>query len=217
MHDFFSAVIPPPGSSGDRETIFNRLRDPSNDTVGDMPQLLSDTAKPNFETVTKLQYAMMKKWSNGDFFNDWKGSPVDPHITPEGLTRAALDPCVGGPFYPGIEAGWMLRDVYAFTESFRLDHTHLEAGDVTKQMALPWQADFHDCKSEKERLTGIESSWWPSQRPDAVFPEAGGPDGPQVSWTRGIVTSKKGMVDNWWKLGIIAARGERCVETERKP
>ena len=212
IHDFLSTVIPPPGSPEIRQMIFSRLRDPSNDTVGDMPQLLSDTAKPNFETVTKLQYAMMKKWSDGDFVNDWKGSPVDPEITPEGLTRAALDACVGGPFFPGIEAGWMLRDVYAFAESFRLDHTHLEAGDVTKQMALPWQADFHDCKSEKDP-DGIESSWWPTQRPDAVFPEAGGP---QVNWTRGIVTSKQSMVDRWWKLGVVAERPAGLVETERK-
>ncbi len=111
---------------------------------------------------------MMKKWSDGDFVSDWTGSAVDPRITPDGLTRAALDACVGGPFFPGIEASWLLRDVYLCAEPFRLDHAHVEAGDVTKQMALPWQADFYDCQAEGD------FGWWPSQRPDSVFPEAGG-------------------------------------------
>ncbi|MEP7306438.1 MAG: LodA/GoxA family CTQ-dependent oxidase [Acidobacteriota bacterium] len=206
FHDFLSSLIPPPGDPDLRSAVFKRLRHPSSGSGGDMPKLLSDTEEEN-ETVTEVQHAMMKKWSDGDFVNDWKGSPVDPEITPEGLTRAALDTCVGGPFYPGIEAGWLLRDVYTCSEPFRLDHTHVEAGDVTKQMALPWQADFYDCQSEGD------FGWWPSQRPDAVFPETGGP---QVPWTRDLVNSKKDMVEHWWELGIVAARGDRCVETERK-
>lgn len=62
-----------------------------------------------------------------------------------GLTRAGLEACVGGAFFPGIEASWFLRDTYNYTEPFRLDHTGLSAGDVTKQMAVPWQADFFKC------------------------------------------------------------------------
>jgi len=205
-HDFLSAVIPPPGVPAIRQRIFNELRHPSEESGGDMPMLLSDTEEQN-ETVTQLQYDVMKKWSEGDFVNDWNGSPIEPEITPDGLTRAALDACVGGPFFPGIEAGWLLRDVYMCSEPFRLDHTHVEAGDVTKQMALPWQADFYDCQAEGD------FGWWPSQRPDAVFREAGHA---QVSWTRGILKSRKGMVDHWWELGIVAKRGDRFVETERK-
>jgi L-Lysine epsilon oxidase N-terminal/L-lysine epsilon oxidase C-terminal domain len=206
-HDFLASLIPPPGSPGARAAIFGRLRHPADDSGGDMPMLLSDTEQEN-ETVTKRQYDVMKKWSDGDFVDDWKGSAIDGGITPDGLTRAALDACVGGPFYPGIEAGWLLRDVYVCSEPFRLDHAHVEAGDVTKQMAVPWQADFHDCQAEGD------FGWWPSQRPDAVFPEAGGD---RVSWTRDIVKSKQDMVDHWWELGVVAVRGDRCVETERKP
>ena len=205
-HDFLASVIPPPGVPAIRARIFNELRHPSEGSGGDMPMLLSDTEEQN-ESVTMLQYEMMKKWSEGNFVSDWQGTPVDPEITPEGLTRAALDTCVGGPCYPGIEAGWLLRDVYTCSEPFRLDHAHVEAGDVTKQMALPWQADFYDCQAEGD------FGWWPSQRPDAVFPEAGGK---QVGWTRGILKSRKGMVDHWAELGFIAVRGDRLVETERK-
>jgi hypothetical protein len=225
-HDILSGVIPPNDSEATRKTVFNRLRSPSGPGVGDMPMLFADTYddtkkendppnEPN-ETVTRLQYAMLRQWSEGHFDRDWPGSPIDPEITPDGLTRAALDTCVGGPFFPGIEAGWRLRDVCAYSEPFRLDHAHLDAGDITKQMALPWQADFHDCQAEDE------GSWWPSQRPDAVVPEALGPGGAPAEWTRGIITSsdnrkrRKEMVDGWWKLGVVANRGGRFVETERK-
>jgi len=216
-HDFLSSVVPPPGLPQARAFIFNRLRDPADPAGADMPKLFSDAydedAKddaPNEpgECLTRVQFAMMKQWSKGEFVDDWHGSPVDPDITPDGLTRAALDTCVGGPFFPGIEAGWLLRDVYACSDPFRLDHAQLSAGDVTKQMAVPWQADFHDCQAERD------GSWWPSQRPDAVFVKA---DGPRMNWTRGLVRSRKGMVDHWWELGIVAARGDGLLETERKP
>ena len=46
--------------------------------------------------------------------------------------------------------------------AFRLDHDRLEAGDVTKFMACPWQADFYECRDD----------WWPAQRPDTVITEA---------------------------------------------
>ena len=35
------------------------------------------------------------------------------------------------------------RDTYAFSEPYRLEQTFLSAGDVTKQMAVPWQTATH--------------------------------------------------------------------------
>ena len=102
----------------------------------------------------------------------------------------------------------MLRDVYSFSEPFRLDPRNLEAGDITKQMAVPWQADFYDCTQDGDL------AWWPAQRPDDVFPEAGGP---QVPWIRQHVTSPFGMVKNWYKLGFVVKKGAKYVETERNP
>ena len=151
----------------------------------------------------------MKKWKDGDFINDWSGPPTPAKsTTPEGLDRAALESCVGAAFYPGIEASWLLRDVYGFVAPFRLDAASLQPGDVTKQMALPWQADFYDCAQEGDY------AWWPAQRPDDVFPAAGGA---QVPWIRKHVTSKEGMVRNWYKLGFVVKKGAKYVETERKP
>src|SRR5258708_24188832 len=37
----------------------------------------------------------------------------------------------------------------------------VEPGDVTKWMAVPWQADFYECNTH----------WWPAQRPDDVVSE----------------------------------------------
>ncbi len=214
-HATLAAVIPPPASASARKAIFNKLRDPATpgaQTSGesDMPMVHSDfyPADSN-QPVTRIQYEVMRQWKDGDFINDWSGPPVPSRvITPHGLDRAGLESCVGGGFYPGIEASWLLRDRYAFAEPFRLDASKLKPGDVTKQMAVPWQADFNDCAQEGEL------AWWPVQRPDDVFPEAGGP---QVPWTRGVVNSMSDMVRKWHRLGFIVKKGARYVETERNP
>ncbi|PYS63341.1 MAG: 3-isopropylmalate dehydrogenase [Acidobacteria bacterium] len=214
-HSTLSGVIPPPSTTAARTAIFDKLRDPSvpGDQASegsDMPMIHSDfyPADAN-QPLTRIQYDMMKKWKNGNFIDDWAGPPTpSQEISPAGLDRAALDSCVGGAFYPGIEAGWLLRDTYKYLEPFRLDPTNLRAGDVTKQMALPWQADFIDCTQEGEL------AWWPAQRPDEVFPEAGGP---QAAWTRGLIASPLDMVHKWQRLGFIIKKGAKYVETERDP
>jgi hypothetical protein len=213
----WSKLLPPPGSDQVRAFIFNKLRDPAlpyneeskNDS--DMPMIWSDyyTDGGMNQPLTKFQYNILKKWKNGHFINDWTGPlPAKPSsiITPDGLDKAALETCAGAAFYPGIEASWMLRDVYPFIEPFRIDNSQLQPGDITKQMALPWQADFTDCTQDGD------FAWWPAQRPDDVFPEDGGQ---QVPWIRDIVNSKEDMVKNWYRLGFIAKKGKKYVETER--
>jgi hypothetical protein len=49
-----------------------------------------------------------------------------------------------------------------YSEAFRIDHQKHKAGDVTRYMAVPWQADFFECNT----------NWWPAQRPDDVIPQA---------------------------------------------
>lgn len=214
-HETLMGVIPPPGTAPARAAIFAKLRDPSlpgtqSSDESDMPMIHSDFYPVEVnQPLTKIQYEAMKKWKNGNFINDWAGTPVPSQaITPEGLDRAGLESCVGGAFYPGIEAGWLLRDTYKYSEPFRLDPNRLKPGDITKQMALPWQADFVDCAQEGEL------SWWPAARPDEVFPEGGGP---QAAWTRGLVVSATDMVKKWHRLGFVVKKGQRYVETERDP
>jgi hypothetical protein len=211
-HATLENVVPPPGAASTRAAIFGRLRDPATpggaESDNDMPMLWSDyyPATGN-EPLTRIQYEYLRKWKSGRFVNDWRRKPkTETRVTPAGLDRAALQACVGGAFFPGIEASWMLRDHFEFIEPFRIDHARCEAGDVTKQMAVPWQADFTDCTQEGEL------AWWPAQRPDQVFPEHGGM---QMDWTRGIVNDKADMVASWYRLGFVVKRGARRVETER--
>jgi len=211
-HATLAAIIPPPGARAARAAIFGRLRNPAARggmaTASDMPMIWSDyyPAQGN-QPLTKIQYQIMKRWKDGKFVNDWKGPPKPGlEVTPEGLDRAALEACAGGAFFPGIEAGWLMRDSYDFVEPFRLNHKKRKAGDVTKQMAVPWQADFTDCAREGEL------AWWPAQRPDDVFPEHGGS---QVSWTRDIVAGPEDMVTDWHRLGFVVKKGKKFVETER--
>ena len=78
----------------------------------------------------------MKKWMKGKFINDWSPHPLtSEEITPEGLDRAALEPCVGGAFFPGLEAGWMMRDIgpdsiALFTEELAAARTVVWNGPV---------------------------------------------------------------------------------------
>jgi len=82
-------------------------------------------------------------------------------VHPSVLTRTILERCAGGAFYPGIEATSITRDPKLYAEAFRFDHDTLQAGDITKYMACPWQADFYECRGW----------WWPAQRPDDVVLE----------------------------------------------
>lgn len=211
-HATLPGSIPPPSTAAARTAIFNRLRDPAlphnADSPGDMPMIWSDhyTDGKN-QPLTRIQYSYMKKWKSGNFVNDWHGPPKPSKlITPRGLDRVALENCVGAGFYPGIDASWMLRDVYSFSEPFRLDQTNLKPGDITKQMAVPWQADFTDCTKDGDL------AWWPAQRPDDVFPAAGGP---QVPWIRDIINDSTDMVNLWHRLGFVVKKGSKYVETER--
>ena len=213
-----------------RESIFERLRDPANPGDGtgadeffgpNMPRLLNDDKKKNF-AVTPWQYECIQVWASAStdpseplpYDHDWPPQPPDTiPDDPEELTRAALEACVGGGFHPGVEAGWFLRDEYDYTEAFRLDHNainfnnqKLTAGDITRQMALPWQGDFYYCKSEGTH------AWWPAAHPDEVLvPETGIVD----DWTRDFVSDPNSMVVNWNKLGFVVEKEGKLVETER--
>ena len=76
------------------------------------------------------------------------------------LDRGVLEYCVGGPFFPGIEMTFISGEAETFKAPFRLAD-NFKAGDITKYMALPWQADFFECNTH----------WWPAQRPDDVVTE----------------------------------------------
>ncbi len=222
-HDTLAAVIPPgPGQDAARNTIFGKLATPANpNNVGvanqphNMPLLftggpLGTNPADVPPTLRDFQIQEMNNWAQGNFVNDWP--PVAPTVvTPDGLTQAALENCVGAPFFPGIEATVTVRDgAIPYSEAFRFDQTSLKPGDATKGMARPWQADFTDCSGGN---APDAAAWWPAARPDSVFPE--GSNTP-ADWVRGLVTSMQDMVDNWFRLGFIVDPGNgQAVETER--
>lgn len=220
IHDTLQLAFPPADQNG-RQRVLRRLRHPDkgqglNGPGMNMPVLFDDENnwEPNGDqglSVTKAMYEILTKWRDGQFVNDWNGEPPQPpaEITPAGLDQAALENCAGAAFFPGIEASWLLRDVYDYLEPFRLNPANLRAGDVSQQMAVPWQADFYKCTSG-----GSTIGWWPQQRPDEVFPETGGN---QVDWIRNKIDSHQDMVKRWHELGFVVWNGTKYVETERNP
>ena len=98
--------------------------------------------------------------------------------------------------------------------------TPIIAGHFSRQMAVPWQADFNDCV----RLLNL--GWWPSQRPDDVFLNATDGLSQRVPWARpttkypdglagGSGSTHSDMQANWWKFGFVVETFGGFVETER--
>lgn len=168
-------------------------------------------------TLTPTQYALMKQWADGKFVGG-TGIPAPPmgpfQITPAGLDRAALESCVGAAMYPGIEVSWLVRAASLFVAPFRIKHGAaspylgdkpgiVRAGHLSRQMALPWQADFLMCRTEEVVAPDLfvgKWGWWPAQRPDNVYESAAefarSPPN-HVLWVR----STKGGVAQPWKPG----------------
>ena len=108
----------------------------------------------------------------------------------------------------------------------------LQPGDLTKYMALPWQADFNECStqsidvtyenwnviypdSDNDKLMDREQRvwetlWWPAHRPlqtnELVLGADGAPSYPWLDWTPGVPQTNAGdlkMVTEWWRLSIV--------------
>jgi hypothetical protein len=213
-------------SRASRQGVFNKLMKPNTSVrpntaplrfdQNNMPYVYSglDPDNPSqgeFAALTNYQYAMMEKWSQGEFHADWVEEPTPVPLDdlpldqqPHALTRAALEGCIGAPFFPGIEVTYVVAQAATYESPFRIKQT-LPPGFLTERMALPWQADFSACGE----------LWWPAQRPVDVITT----DGIQ-SFSRGIRGGDEGYHDmvRWWtELGFIIKKGEKFVEDERNP
>ena len=211
-----------PATSGPLATnILNRLRDPNLNppvaaTSSSMPRLHDETNSDQVLPLTKSQYAILNKWKAGQYVDDFNHPlPAPPELLPDALDRMALQSCSGGAFFPGIEAGQIMKDVNVYGELFHLKQTVLKPGQLTQGNALPWQADFHDCAFD----ASVRLGWWPAQRPDDVFPEA--LPTTQKPWMRGVTgagsVGKVDLVKKWHRLGIVVNKGHQFLETERDP
>lgn len=193
-----------PQNAEARNAIFQALRSPQGGG-GTMPKLpsLAVQQAPG-AALTETQYKRMERWAQGTFAADWPGAELVPmpldtlpeQERPQALDRAALEACVGGPFFPGIEASRVMLDetTYDLQRLFRIN-AHLPPGTLTARMAVPWQADFNDCSIE----TGAD--WWPGQRPNQVrrgqeHEAEWVPEG----WEH------LDMVEKWSQLGFVVAK-----------
>jgi hypothetical protein len=195
-------------------------------------------------TITHLQFGLLQQWARPENGFNPGAAPVPPDgalirtmFQVHGLDRAALEQASGGAFFPGIEVSWQIRNPRLFSEPFRLSHTatsryldtagnpeggRLAAGHFSRQMALPWHADFNDCRSEGGW------AWWPSQRPTAVFADASNLAlTKRVDWARPSagrrygnssgVTSHEDMVKYWSMYGFVVQKDGLFIEQERNP
>ncbi|HVT12123.1 MAG TPA: LodA/GoxA family CTQ-dependent oxidase [Fimbriimonadaceae bacterium] len=249
---------PAPANQSLRQLVFNQLHKPG--VAGDgmpsteMPKLLGDDPYNKWKVgnrrrlvLTPTQHAMLERWSQNKFTSTTTSPPALPavSITPDGLDRAAMESCVGGAFFPGIECSWQIRHPALYLEPFRIkegaptqyagDSGGVEAGHFSRQMALPWPADFLQCRLEDHKRddTGVDTDWgwWPVPRPHHVYATEADATGAKsmVSWVRstsgGAAKPWAGgggeepqfdeMVPNWVKFGFVIRKGDVMFETER--
>ncbi len=215
----WTTLADPEAPSSVRQRILERLRDPGesapSSTRFTMPRLHDETNSGEVLALTATQYAILERWVAGQFVGDWSTAQPDPDPL-VALSRAPLESCSGGPFFPGIEAGAIMTEPALYSEPYRLDADSLEPGALTAGNALPWQADIYACRFDSQKGLG----WWPAQRPDQVFPDLASIGALRSEdWDRGV-SMFEGMVENWDQLGVVVEQSgpdgkPAFVETER--
>ncbi len=195
-----------------------------------------------FSTLTPTQYYLLQQWAQGKF--DTQDPEPTPGIHPS--DRVDIGNCVGDPMCPGIEVTWSVRNPAIYDRPFQIQSAHPESyyfdqglspsrdetlgggcepGDLTKRMAIPWQADFFACSVQYINFTdpnvnkenGIPKPptffayWWPPQSPMHVISGSmtpkeqavsGVPAGFQVSYQRGLNNFSQ-MIVGWKYMGFI--------------
>jgi hypothetical protein len=194
-----------------RQAVFSLFRDPGSQTVqadripavyGDAILLDPKTQDPReWMSVLNVQYDWLKQWAEGDFDPGFAPAPrnwdgLSPAERAAALDRAALEDCTGGPFHPGIEFTWPLRQPILYddrlpfrikrrnraepvlplelTSSVALAHggplDGSAPGDLSRWMALPWQCDTASCLSAYEEYSGeYVPTFWPARVPNDVI------------------------------------------------
>ncbi|MEM8908942.1 MAG: LodA/GoxA family CTQ-dependent oxidase [Bacteroidota bacterium] len=192
-----------------RQNIFNSFRNPDfqNMQPALWPPLYGDaitfninsTDPYNWFAVTPLQYRHLMAWAEGHFsvgplptFRTWEDrSPTE---QAHGLTEAALEETLGGPFHPGCEFTWPMRHAMVYHAPFRIKRRNnaqedfgialnpaialgeggpldgSTPGDLTKWMATPWQSDTSSCLSAYRTYSGeYLPTFWPARVPNDVL------------------------------------------------
>jgi hypothetical protein len=172
---------------------------------GDVPS----SASGHCFSLTATQYNYLKQWSLGQFVSDWNPSAKDPPsfdevelaAQPSTLDKAALYYCMGGPFHPGGEMPWAMRQPAMYRAAFRIRtlapgqpepdfgdvltpkavQDHLQnfgdmfanrPGSLTRWMAVPWQTDAASCRDGHTIVFDpYLPTFWPARVPNEVLTE----------------------------------------------
>lgn len=198
-----------------RQQVFNLFRNPNATDLQQTawPQMYGDyvqippAAPLSLLSLTPTQYAQMQAWAAGKFKNDWNPDYQPPKFLddvplaqqPATLDEAAMHYCLGGPFHPGCEMTWPMRQHTMYYAPFRLRPKWHDAptfdygdtltpevalgengplysngaGDVTKWMATPWQSDTAGCRSGyTPEYDPFLPTFWPARVPNHVLTAA---------------------------------------------
>jgi L-Lysine epsilon oxidase N-terminal/L-lysine epsilon oxidase C-terminal domain len=167
-----------------REAWFSSFRNPNFATIEEsaIPPVYGDgvdfppTNPRQWYAVTTLQYEMLRRWAKGDFIADYDPAPPPQKLSdypvdeqPWVLDYSALDNTIGGPFHPGCEMTWPMRQPIMYDKPFRLkwrkspepDYGEFMTtdkvlarggpldgtvpGGISRWMAVPWQTDTSSC------------------------------------------------------------------------
>ena len=182
--------------------------------AGDNP--ITNSVIEKFMALTPTQYFLLHQWGVGKCVS----RRTDPNAGRDWTWAGPFDiatagNAVGEPMAPGIEVTWTLRNPIILTpgDPFRvvpqktdygkdglspsrdetLDGDGCQPGDLTKRMAIPWQADFFDCSVQDVNFTAPSTNktisnairiplaptflayWWPVQSPYNVYDGASTP------------------------------------------
>jgi hypothetical protein len=194
-----------------RQQVFARFRDPAYTSMeaSALPPYYGDDwrftpATPRqWMAVLPIQYGWLQQWANGDFEADWpaEGLQFPARIEdlplaeqPTALDRAALDDCLGGPFRPGIDLPWIMRQPLLYAAPFRIRRRQGEEPDwggrimsevvlaedgplsgsgpgaITRWLAVPWQTDVASCLSGYQGdVDAYLPAFWPARVPNHVL------------------------------------------------
>ena len=186
---YLDKMMPTFGDNSDfarplRQQLFAKFRNPDYSTMDAdaIPPVYGDsmnvpaTDPRQWYAVTQWQYDILRAWADGNFTADWSGAAAPKTVEeyplaeqPWALDYSALENTIGGPFHPGCEMTWPMRQPILYESALRLklrrrpepDYgPYLNSricvgpggpldgsgpGDVSKWMAVPWQTDTSSC------------------------------------------------------------------------
>lgn len=161
---------------------------------------VNSTDPRQWMAILPTQYRWLEQWAAGEFVADgpaaapprWESLRAAEQVS--GIDRAVLDEVIGGPFHPGAEITWPMRNPILYASPFRIKRratrdpswgTQLvgsvataaggpldgsTAGALTRWMAVPWQADTSSCLSGYiPYVDDYLPTFWPARVPNDVL------------------------------------------------